>query len=131
MKGKLVLQDERDEPASLFLDKIKVKREQLIKEKKIKKEKILPQITDEEKPFNLPKGWEWARLGDITVILRGSSPRPKGDPKFFTETQTPFHWITIWDITHNSEGDKLINTREFLTELGSKKSTFVQKVKLL
>ncbi|MEK4889489.1 restriction endonuclease subunit S [Bacillus sp. FSL M7-0996] len=131
VKGKLVLQDERDEPASLFLDKIKVKREQLIKEKKIKKEKILPQITDEEKPFNLPKGWEWARLGDITVILRGSSPRPKGDPKFFTETQTPFHWITIWDITHNSEGDKLINTREFLTELGSKKSTFVQKGEII
>ena len=47
------------------LKKIKAEKERLIAEKKIKKQKPLPPINDEEKPFALPKGWEWCRLGEI------------------------------------------------------------------
>ncbi len=57
--GKLVPQDPNDEPASELLKKIAAEKAQLIKEGKIKKEKQLPEITDEEKPFELPYGWEW------------------------------------------------------------------------
>ncbi|MCT7963636.1 restriction endonuclease subunit S [Laspinema sp. D1] len=55
------------EPASELLKRIAVEKAQLVKEKKIKPQKPLPPITDEEKPFELPKGWEWCRLGEITT----------------------------------------------------------------
>ena len=74
--GKLVPQDPDDEPAEVLLEKIKQEKEQLIKEGKIKRQKPLPPITEDEKPFELPKGWEWVRLGDITKKLgAGSTPR--------------------------------------------------------
>ena len=66
MQGKLVPQDENDEPASVLLERIKKEKEQLIKNKKIKKEKALPEITEDEIPYELPNGWKWVRLGDIS-----------------------------------------------------------------
>ena len=71
MRGKLVEQDPNDEPASVLLEKIKAEKEQLIKEKKIKKSKPLPPISDEEKPFEIPDSWEWVRLGDIITLTSG------------------------------------------------------------
>ena len=68
MRGKLVPQDPNDEPASVLLEKIKAEKEQLIKEKKIKKSKPLAPITDDEKPFDIPDSWEWVRLGDVFDI---------------------------------------------------------------
>lgn len=76
MRGKLVEQDPHDEPASVLLEKIKVEKEQLIKEKKIKKSKPLPPITDAEKPFKIPDSWEWVRLGDIvSSVTKGTTPK--------------------------------------------------------
>ena len=56
VEGKLCEQDPNDEPASVLLEKIKAEKERLMAEKKIKKQKPLPLINDEEKPFELPKG---------------------------------------------------------------------------
>ena len=67
--GKLVPQDPNDEPASVLLEKIAEEKEQLVKDKVIKKEKPLPAITDEEKPFELPQGWTFCRLIDLVTIL--------------------------------------------------------------
>ena len=67
IQGKLVEQCEDDEPASVLLERIKAEKEQLIKDKVIKKEKPLPEISEEEKSFDLPKGWEWCRLGEICI----------------------------------------------------------------
>ncbi|MEH7470114.1 restriction endonuclease subunit S, partial [Priestia megaterium] len=79
LQGKLVEQDSTCEPASILLEKVKEEKERLIREKKIKKEKLLPQITDEEKPFELPHRWEWVRLQDIShLITKGSSPKWQG-----------------------------------------------------
>ena len=75
MRGKLVKQDPNDEPASVLLEKIKAEKEQLIKEKKIKKSKPLPPISDEEKPFEIPDSWEWVRLGEILALEKGSIRR--------------------------------------------------------
>ena len=69
--GKLVPQNAEDEPASELLKKIDAEKAKLVKEGKIKKQKPLPEITDEEKPFELPLGWEWARLANITDIQSG------------------------------------------------------------
>lgn len=63
--GKLVPQNPNDEPASELLKKISTEKARLIKEGKIKKEKPLPQITDEEKSFELPGGWEWVRFSSV------------------------------------------------------------------
>lgn len=71
VQGKLVAQDASDEPASELLKKIRAEKDRLIAEGKIKKDKPLLEITDEEKPFDLPVGWEWVRLGDLVRVLNG------------------------------------------------------------
>src|SRR5574344_1466835 len=63
VRGKLVPQDPNDEPASVLLERIDEEKARLVKEGKIKKSKPLPPISEEEKPFALPDGWEWVRLG--------------------------------------------------------------------
>ncbi|MEN9435048.1 MAG: hypothetical protein RLZZ422_2637 [Pseudomonadota bacterium] len=73
VQGKLVPQDPNDEPASVLLTKIQAEKERLIKAGKIKRQKPLPPITDEEKPFELPKGWEWVRLGDLAQLITSGS----------------------------------------------------------
>ena len=101
MRGKLVPQDPNDEPASVLLEKIKAEKEQLIKEKKIKKSKPLAPITDDEKPFDIPDSWEWVRLGDVITILRGGSPRPI--KKYLTDDPQGINWIKIGDSKPNSK----------------------------
>ena len=80
MRGKLVKQDPNDEPASVLLEKIKAEKAELVKEKKIKKSKPLPPITDEEKPFDIPDSWEWVRLGDIATLISGKTEKAFTSP---------------------------------------------------
>ncbi|UBO73943.1 restriction endonuclease subunit S [Aeromonas rivuli] len=65
VRGKLVPQDPSDEPASVLLERIAAEKTRLVKEGEIKKPKTLPEISEEDKPFGLPEGWEWVKLGDI------------------------------------------------------------------
>ncbi|AEY01190.1 type I restriction-modification system specificity [Oceanimonas sp. GK1] len=75
VRGKLVPQDPNDEPASVLLERIAAEKAELIKQGKIKKSKALPSISDEEKPFELPEGWEWTHLQTITsYVQRGKGP---------------------------------------------------------
>ena len=85
LEGKLCEQDPKDEPASVLLEKIKAEKERLIAEKKIKKQKPLPPISEEEKPFALPKGWEWCRLGNVCDISDGTHQTPS-----YVEAGMPF-----------------------------------------
>ncbi|MCS7488060.1 restriction modification system subunit S [Marinomonas sp. BSi20414] len=66
VRGKLVPQDPNDEPASALLERIAAEKAELVKQGKIKKPKKLPEITEDEKPFELPKEWEWVKLGDLS-----------------------------------------------------------------
>jgi type I restriction enzyme, S subunit len=120
VQGKLVKQDPKDEPASELLKRIKAE-----KQKAGKKEKPLPPIKPSDIPFEIPENWVWCRLGEMFDIERGSSPRPKGDPRYFSKIKTPFHWITISDMTAYAQDKPLSDTREFLTELGTKHSRYV------
>ena len=70
MEGKLVKQDPNDESASELLQKIEKKKDELIKEKKIRKIKKLPTITDDIEPFSIPKTWDWKYLSDIANITK-------------------------------------------------------------
>ena len=91
VQGKLVPQDPNDEPASVLLERIRAEKEQLIKEKKIKKEKnpsVIFRGADNlpyekvgkndpvciagEVPFDIPNSWEWVRIKNLGAIIRGS-----------------------------------------------------------
>ncbi len=92
--GKLVPQDPNDEPASVLLEKITKEKEQLIKDKTIKKQKLLSPISDDEKPFELPSGWEWARLGQLGYDMGGGTPS-KGRSDYW---DGPISWVSPKDM---------------------------------
>ena len=74
MKGKLVNNTNVKETGQQLLEKIKAEKAQLIAEKKLKKEKELSPITEDEIPFEIPEHWAWCRLGEIAYITSGSTP---------------------------------------------------------
>ena len=74
IRGKFVAQDPNDEPASILLECVRTERETIVKEGKIKKDQLLPSITEKEIPFDLPDGWEWCRLSQIAIFSGGKTP---------------------------------------------------------
>lgn len=77
VQGKLTERDPADEPASELLKRIKAEKEALIKAGKIKKEKPLPKITEDDKPFDIPDTWEWVRLSEVIDVRDGTHDTPK------------------------------------------------------
>lgn len=81
IQGKLTERNPADEPASELLKRIRAEKERLIKVGKIKKEKPLPPITEDEMPFEIPDGWTWASIGETCANIQyGTSEKssPKG-----------------------------------------------------
>lgn len=73
IEGRLVPQDPNDEPASILLEKIREEKKQLVKAGKLKKKDLEETpISEDEIPFEIPKSWEWCRLGDIGIFERGN-----------------------------------------------------------
>lgn len=97
IQGKLTDQREEDGNARDLLREIQAEKEKLIKEKKIKKGKPLPEITEEEKPFEIPENWEWVRLGDIAQAVNGD--RGKNYPKREEYVASGIAWINAGHIT--------------------------------
>ncbi|MGC4367521.1 restriction endonuclease subunit S [Hydrogenophaga sp. R2] len=93
VQGKLVPQDPNDEPAGELLKKIREEKDRLTAEGKIKRDKPLPEITADEKVFELPEGWERAKIGSLTNISTGkldaNAASPDGQYPFFTCSNTP------------------------------------------
>ena len=84
MQGKLVPQDPKDQPASELLKAIEAEKQRLLKEGKIKQPKLLSEIEIMEMPYQLPKDWKWAKLGDVmfeamTGIDRGKQFQSKSN----------------------------------------------------
>ncbi|CDL30170.1 Type I restriction-modification system, specificity subunit S [Escherichia coli ISC7] len=84
VRGKLVPQDPNDEPASELLKRIAAEKAELVKQGKIKKQKPLPEISEEEKPFELPEGWEWVTLATVGEIVGGGTPK-SDNPQFWAK----------------------------------------------
>lgn len=123
IQGKLVEQREEDGTAEDLYKQIQEEKKKLIKEGKIKKTKTLPEITEDEIPFDIPENWKWVRLGDALDIARGGSPRPI--KSFITDSEDGVNWIKIGD---TDKGGKYINsTNEKIIKEGVKKSRFVKK----
>jgi type I restriction enzyme, S subunit len=73
MQGKLVPQDPNDSPASELLRSIDAEKKRLVRQRKIKAPKTLPEVTASDEPYSLPHGWQWVRLGAIGNIFNGNS----------------------------------------------------------
>lgn len=81
IQGKLVEQRSEEGTAKELFEQIQEEKQRLIKEKKIKKEKSLPEITDDEKPFDIPESWKWVRIQDISWFIdAGKSPKCNKQP---------------------------------------------------
>ena len=112
VRGKLVPQDSNDEPAGELLKRIQVEKAKLIAEGKIKKDKPLPPIKDEEKPFEFPRGWEWVRFGDFVFsILSGGTPS-KNNLEFWNGD---IPWASVKDLNVEKF---LERTQDYITKEG-------------
>lgn len=90
VQGKLTARDPSDEPASELLKRIQAEKAKLIAEGKIKKEKPLPPITEDDCPFEIPDEWEWVRLTDVGEVSRGRSKhRPRNDAILYRNGKYP------------------------------------------
>lgn len=89
VQGKLTHRLPTDEPASLLLQRIKAEKAKLVKEGKLKKEKELPPVREDEVPFALPEGWVWCRLGEICTKI-GSGSTPKGGKEVYVSLGVKF-----------------------------------------
>lgn len=72
IQGKLVEQRPEEGTGEELYRQIQAEKQRLIKEGKIKKEKALPEIAEDEIPFDLPDSWKWVRLNAVIVLLSGS-----------------------------------------------------------
>ena len=98
IRGELVPQDPTDEPASALLERIRAEKEQLIKDKKLKRDKKDNEPIDEV-PFELPEGWVWCRLGEICEI-KGGKRLPKNSS--FSDTPTNHIYIRVADMKNST-----------------------------
>lgn len=111
-RGELIPQNPDDEPASVLLTKIREERSQ--NQKGIKKEQEFSPISDDEKPFDIPEGWEAIKLGELAAFIdyRGKTPNKinagiklitaknvrmgyiKNDPEEFISEKDYIGWMT-------------------------------------
>lgn len=94
VKGLLVRQDSKDEPASVLLERIRKEKARLVKEGKIRKQPALPPVKAEEAPFEVPEGWVWCRLGELGYFTGGGTPS-KNNPEYWNGN---ILWVTPKDM---------------------------------
>lgn len=85
--------------------------------------KEFPSITEDEIPFDIPENWCWCRLGEVTEIARGGSPRPIKD--YLTTDEDGYNWIKIGDT--DKDGKYINRTAEKIKKEGLNKTRFVHK----
>jgi len=118
IQGRLVAQDNSDEPASILLQRIKEEKLRLVKEGKLKKKDVVDSViykgddnkyyeqigqenvhVSDEIPFDLPESWQWTRLGQIVRMSIGKTPA-RGDSSYWTKATKP--WVSISDMADYS-----------------------------
>ena len=117
VRGKLVPQNASDEPASELLKRIQSAKTKLIAEGKLKKEKSLASVGEDEKPFELPSMWEWVRLSDLVNILNGRAYKKEellseGTPvlrvgNLFTSDTWYYSNLELEEVKYCNKGDLL------------------------
>jgi len=115
VRGKLVPQDPNDEPAAVLLKKIAAEKARLVKEGKIKKQAPLPEIGEDEKPFDQPEGWEWVRLHDLGEWGAGATPL-RGRREYYGGH---IPWFKSGELI----GDYISSSEEYVTDLALKETS--------
>ncbi len=103
VRGKLVPQDSNNEPAVQLFEQIQVDKTRLVKEKKIRKAEPLPPVSANEVPYELPQGWGWFRIGDISLEITGGGTPSKQNPEYWNGN---IPWASVKDLGKG----KYINT---------------------
>ncbi len=115
IQGKLVEQRAEEGTAKELLEKIAAEKKQLIQEGKIKKQKDLPTINEDEFPFDIPESWEWMRLGDVGSWSAGATPS-RSNPKFYGGD---IPWLKTGDLNDSY----IAEVPEFISEEALKKTS--------
>ena len=118
IQGKLVEQRKEEGTAKELLEKIEAEKKQLIKEGKIKKQKELPEIKEDEIPFDIPENWKWVRLGDVGPWGAGATPS-RSNPKFYGGD---IPWLKTGDLNDGY----IREVPEFISEEALKKTSVKQ-----
>lgn len=115
IQGKLVEQRPEEGTAEELFKKIQEEKQRLIAEKKIKKEKPLPEITEDEKPFEIPESWMWVRVGSCGSWGSGATP---------SRTNSEYYGGTIpWLKTGDLNDGIITEIPEYITELALEKTS--------
>lgn len=115
IQGKLVEQRPEEGTGEELYQQIQAEKQRLIAEKKIKKEKQLAEIPEDEIPFDIPESWKWVKVGEIGSWGAGATP-PRTNPAYYGGT---IPWLKTGDLN-----DGLINEiPEFITDLALEKTS--------
>lgn len=100
IQGKLIEQRPEEGTGEELYRQIQAEKQRLIKEGKIKKEKPLAEIIDDEIPFDIPESWKWCRITDCGVFISGYTPKPTD---LTSEGAVPYFKVSDM----NTEGNEL------------------------
>lgn len=115
IQGKLVEQRLEEGTGAELYKQMQAEKQRLIKEKKIKKEKTLVEITDDEIPFDIPETWIWIRVGDVGSWGSGATP-PRTNPAYYGGS---IPWLKTGDLNDGF----MKEVPEFITELALEKTS--------
>lgn len=118
IQGKLVEQRPEEGTGEELYQRIQREKQKLIKAGKIKKEKLLPEISENEKLFEIPESWKWYRIGELFDIVNGFTPL-KSNPDFWMDGKIP--WFTIEDV--HKQGRFISSTERYITQKALSKNT--------
>lgn len=118
IQGKLVEQRPEEGTGEELYQQIQREKQALIKAGKIKKEKLLPEVTQDEIPIEIPESWRWYRIGEVFNIVNGFTPL-KSNPDFWTDGDIP--WFTIEDV--HRQGRFISTTEKRISQKALSKNT--------
>ena len=119
VQGRLVEQDPNDEPASVLLKHMHRNANEISAKVGYRQAKDLPAVSDAEKLFELPKSWNWVRLGEMGFIIGGGTPRTD-EPQNYAEQGIA--WLTPADL-YKLEGKHIDRGKRDISEIGLKDSS--------
>ena len=108
IQGKLVEQRPEEGTGEELYRQIQAEKQKLIREGRIKKEKPLPEIAEDEVPFDIPESWKWGRFGELVFFNIGKTP-PRAEAQWWG-TDVP--WVSIADMP---ESGHILSTKERVT----------------
>ena len=97
IQGKLVEQRPEEGTGEELFRQIQAEKQRLIKAGTIKREKPLPEISDDEKPFNIPESWKWVRISQLGDVIGGGTPKTENS-EYWDDAGIP--WLTPADMKH-------------------------------